>query len=380
MKLIASIVKSFKENIRDWKVLVMVLVLTPFFLLLMYLLYGQSPTTYNIGIVNLNREKASVELIQNIKNMKGSDGSGLFHLHDVAYVDELKSNVKEKTIDVGIVIPEDYSKISSYANVKETGKPAIVDFYGSINNTRYTVAAVLIADIINKHGLAAAQLTSPISISESFLEKKLPLNDFDGYVPGLITLAVLMILFTATSSIVKENDKKTLIRLKLSRLGAFHYLTGICTVQTVIAVIAIVISYWTALALGYRTEGSFGSILFIGVISSLSMVSISLVVASFLNTVFDVLTVGCFPFFILMFFSGSMFPLPKINVLMINGHSLGITDILPLTHTVNSFNKILNYGAGLNDVLFDVVMIVFLTIIYFSAGLILYQKRKLSKA
>ena len=379
MKLVASIIKSFKENIRDWKMLAMVLAFSPFFLLLMYLFFGQSPTTYNAGILNQDGGKASAELILNIENIEGQDGNRLFHISNIEGVAELEKSVKEKTVDIGIVIPNDYSRMNTDKNGEEN-TPAVVNFYGSMSNVRYTVAAVLIADAINKQGLEVAKIMLPFSISETFLEKNLPLNEFQGYVPGLITLSVLMILFTATASIVKENDKKTLIRLKISSLGAFNYLMGICIVQTVIAVIALVISYWTALALGYRPEGSFESILFIGVISSLSMVSISLVVASFLNTVFDVLTIGCFPFFILMFFSGSMFPLPKIHILTFGGHSIGVMDVLPLTHTVDAFNQIMNYGAGLNDVTWDIIIILFLTIIYFSAGLLLYQKRKLSKA
>lgn len=258
----------------------------------------------------------------------------------------LKEKVKEKAVDIGIVIPEDYSeKLTIRAAEKEVTK-----------------------------------ITLPSSISETFLEKKQPLNEFEGYVPGLISLAVLMILFTASASIVKENDKKTLIRLKLSRLGAFNFLAGICIVQAVVAVAAIILSYWTALGLGYRPTGGFGAVLVVGIISSFSMVAISLVVASFLYMVFDVLTIGCFPFFILMFFSGSMFPLPKMNLLTINGHLFGITDILPLTHTADAFSKILNYGSGINDLLFDFFMIALLTVIYFVIGLMLYQKRKLSKA
>ncbi|MNI55847.1 ABC-2 family transporter protein [compost metagenome] len=206
------------------------------------------------------------------------------------------------------------------------------------------------------------------------------MNEFDGYVPGLIALAVLMILFTASASIVKENDQKTLLRLKLSRLGAFNFLAGICITQAIVAAGALALSYWTALGLGYRPAGEFGAVFAVGLLSSFSMVAVSLVVASFLNTVFDVLTIGCFPFFILMFFSGSMFPLPKMNVFTIGGHSFGITDLLPLTHTANAFNQILNYGAGLEDVLFDFVMIALLTVIYFAMGLRLYQQRKLSKA
>lgn len=380
MKLTASVIKSLKENIRDWKVLALVMLFSPFFLILMYLLYGQSPTTYHIGIVNLDKGAVSAELIENIEHTKAQDDIRLFYLINTKTIDNLKVQVKDKKVDIGVVIPRDYSKVYSDTKENETMNPVVVDLYGCMSNTRYTVAAVMISDIINKQGLAAANVSIPISISETFLEKKLPLNDFDSYVPGLMSLSVLMVLFTATASIVKENDKKTLIRLKLSNLGAFNYLLSVCIVQTMIAVIAIVISYWTALALGYRPEGSFISVLFVGMISSLSIVSISLVIASFLNTVFDVLTIGCFPFFILMFFSGGMLPLPKVNLITIGKHSFGITDILPLTHTVNAFNHILNYGAGLNEVVFDIFMILVLTVLYFSFGLILYKKRKLSKS
>jgi ABC-2 type transport system permease protein len=238
----------------------------------------------------------------------------------------------------------------------------------------------MVSDAVDKQGLEMAKVILPSAISETFVEKKQPLNEFEGYVPGLISLSVLMILFTASASIVRENDKKTLIRLKLSQLGAFNFLSGICIVQAVVAIVAIVISYWAAIGLGYKPAGGFGAVLVVGIISSFSMVAVSLVVASFLDTIFDVLTIGCFPFFIMMFFSGSMFPLPKMNLFTIGGHTFGITDILPLTHTVNAFNKILNYGVGINSVLFEIFMITMLTVIYFVTGLMLYQKRKLSKA
>lgn len=380
MKLIAAAIKSWKENIRDWKVLVMVLFFSPFFLLIMYLFYGGEPTTYPIGVLNLDGGKPATELVEMIQEKKGQNGENIFDFSPITELPELEAQVKEKTIDIGMVIPSDYSKSHADAISKKAVVPSEVHFYGSMNNLRYPVAAVMAADEVNKQGIAAVQITLPASITETFLEKQLPLNEFDGYVPGLLALAILMILFTASASIVKENDKRTLIRLKLSRLGAVHFLTAIGMVQAVIAVGALVLSYWTALGLGYSPAGNFGPVLLIGILSSLSMVSVSLVVASFLNTVFDVLTVGCFPFFILMFFSGAMFPLPKLNMLSILGHPLGPTDILPLTHTVNAFNKILNYGAGFYEIRFEVFMMVVLTLIYFLAGLVLYQKRKLSKA
>ncbi|MNW38630.1 ABC-2 family transporter protein [compost metagenome] len=380
MKLIASVIKSFKENTRDWKVLAMVLAFSPFFILLIKLFYGGAAITYQVGILNFDEGKSSTELVKMLENTTGQDGLELFNLSHISNEDELRVKVKDKTLDIGIIIPNDYSSIISDADAKNMVNPADINLYGSMGNTRYTVAAVMVSDVILKQGLNSTKITLPSSISETFVEIKPPLNEFEWYVPGLISLAVLMILFTASASIVRENEKNTLTRLKLSRLGAFNFLSGICIVQAVVAIAALVLSYWTALGLGYSPAGEFGAVLFVGIISSFSMVAISLVVASFLNTVYDVLTVGCFPFFILMFFSGSMFPLPKMNMININGHSLGITDILPLTHTANAFNQILNYGAGITDILFDIFMISILTVIYFAIGLMLYQKRKLSKA
>jgi len=377
MKLIASVTKTFKENIRDWKVLAMVLVFSPFFVLLMKLFYGVEPTTYNIGILNSDKGVMAAELIKNIESLKGQDNSALFKLSEVENQRQLESGVKGKSIDIGIVIPEDYSEKLS-GTIK--GNTAVVNFYGSMGNMRYTVAAIFASNAVYDQGIEVRKITLPSSINETFVEKKTPRNEFDGYVPGVISLAVLMILFTASASIVKENDKRTIIRLKLSRLGAVNFLGGISIVQAAVAIIALILSYWTALGLGYRPAGSFGAVLVVGIISSFSMVAASLVLGSFLNTVFDVLTIGCFPFFIMMFFSGSMFPLPKLNMFSIAGHSFGITDILPLTHTANAFNKILNYGCGIADVAFDIIMIIILTIIYFISGIILYQKRKLSKA
>lgn len=379
MKLVASALKSFRENLRDWKVLVMVLLFSPFFLLIMYLFYGGTPTTYTLGIANQDGGKPSTELVEMLVSKKGLDSIELFKVSHFSRVQDLEAKVRAKTLDVGIVIPRNYLRSIFTTGEKNPVSPSVVQFVGSMSNTRYPVAAVLTADVIQQQGAAAAGITLPTVISETFLEKNPPLNEFHGYVPGLITLAVLMVLFTASASIVKESDKKTLIRLKLSRMGACHFLGGICIVQGIIAAGAIALSYWTALGLGYTPAGSFGAVLFVGALSSLAMVSISLIMASFLRTMFDVLTVGCFPFFLLMFFSGSMFPLPKLTMFTVRGHPLGITDILPLTHTVNAFNSILQYGVGWSGIGFDVAMIILLTVLYAAVGLKLYEKRRLSQ-
>lgn len=376
MRLYACIVKTLKENLRDWKVLAMVLLMSPFFLLIVKMFYGGGPVTYNLGLYNADKGKQAIELISKLENIQYDDGVKMFKLKNLNSLPQIEEQAKNKTIDIGVAIPDNYSKLIS--NGKET---AVVNLYGSMSNTRYIVAAIMAADAVQKQGIEVSKINLPANIRETFVEKKQALNEFEGYVPGMIALSFLMLFFSATATIVKENDKHTLIRLKLSRLGVVNYLAGISIVQTILAVIAVIVAYLCAIGLGYKPVGSnLPAICVIGLISSLSMVALSLITASFLSTVFDVLTVGCFPFFVLMFFSGCMFPMPKVSNFTIAGHPVGVTDILPLAHTGSAFNKILNYGSGIGDILYEIIALIVLTVIYFSIGLCLYKKRKLSKA
>lgn len=380
MKIYATIVKTFKENIRDWKVLILVLLFSPFFLLIMNLSYGGESTIYNLGVINLDSGIVSIELLHKIGNIEDSDGGKLFEIINIDSLDKLKSDVKNNTIDIGFIIPENYSKkLSSTADGNEVSS-AILHFYGSMSNIRYTVAILMVSDALYAQGLEISEIILPFNIRETFVEEKVPLNEFEGYVPGLIALSVLMVLFTASASIVKENEKKTLVRLKLSRLGAFNFLLGISIVQAAIAVMALMLAYWTAIALGYQPSGHFGTVLIVGILSGFSIVAVSLIMACFLNTIFEVLTIGCLPFFLMMFFSGSMFPIPKVNIFSIGEHSFGFSDLLPLRHTASAFNKILNFGADISEITFELGMLIILTVLYFVLGIILYQKRKLSKA
>ena len=117
------------------------------------------------------------------------------------------------------------------------------------------------------------------------------------------------------------------------------------------------------------------TLLVIGAISTLGVVAMSILTAAFLKSMFELLTIGCFPFFILMFFSECMFPLPKVRLFHIAGHMLYANDILPTSLTVKALNKTLNYGAGIGDVLFELTAIVVLAIAYFALGTWLFRRR-----
>ncbi len=90
------------------------------------------------------------------------------------------------------------------------------------------------------------------------------------------------------------------------------------------------------------------------------------------------MTIGCFPFFILMFFSGGMFPLPDVRILEIAGRSVNVNDVLPTTHSISAFDKILNHGAGLGGVAFELAAIALLSVVFFALGTLWFTKRHMS--
>lgn len=112
--------------------------------------------------------------------------------------------------------------------------------------------------------MTAADITPPLSFKEEFLEKSKPRSDFDYYVPSLIILAVIMVLFTAAAAIIRENDKQTIRRLRISNLTGFEFLAGISLVQLIITEISVLLAYATVLGLGYRPAGSTTDVLIIG--------------------------------------------------------------------------------------------------------------------
>jgi ABC-2 type transport system permease protein len=101
----------------------------------------------------------------------------------------------------------------------------------------------------------------------------------------------------------------------------------------------------------------------------------SVLVAAFLRTVFDLVTVGCFPFFILMFFSGGMFPLPGVTLFQWGDRFIELNEILPTTHAIKALNRVLSYDAGLGDIGYELIAVAALTVAFYGLGTLIFTRR-----
>jgi len=384
MRTLAFLKKTFLENVREWKILSLTLVFAPFFVYLMYGYYHASPSTYTLLVVNRDAAagalggRAAGDLIAAWKSATRVDGGAFFQVVEVPSADEAVRRLAAREADLAVEIPAGFSAgLDAFASGASATPPQITN-RASESNLRGTVAMAYSDFIAFQYAYARARTVLPLGVSVVRVGGTRPLSEFDLYVPALLVLALIMVLFTAAATLIKEVDKRTMTRLMLSKLRTAEFLAAVTLNQVVIGLVTLLLAYLAAISVGYEPRGSLAALLAVAAVSAVAVVAISVLVAAFLNTIFELLTVGCFPFFILMFFSDAMIPLPKIAAFHLAGRVVNVTDVLPTSLSVRAFGAILNDGAGLADVRFELAGIVVLTAVYFAVGIWLFRRRHMS--
>lgn len=386
MRFLSLFKKSIAENFRDWKILILGITFAPFFVVLMFLYLNSSPQTFHLIILNHDKGmttsggdefNSGKELMDTLMSIHPTDGSVVLKVKQERDLISAQKLLKDHAADLVVEIPENFSRFLYEFQSENMSAPVKVKTYGDPSNIKYIMAATWGHAITYQFAMEITGIKSPIELEDITITPTKTLSDFDLYMPALLALALMMLMFTGAGSIIKEKDKGTIVRLRISNMRAAEWFAASSLTQVIIGLLAMGLTYFTAYSLGYRMEDSWLAMIVVGVISSLSIMAISLVVAAFLRTIFDLVTIGCFPFFILMFFSGGMFPLPELPLFDLGTRAVHVNDLLPTTHTISALGKIMNYGAGLRDILYEITAILILTILFFIWGGWLFRRRHL---
>ena len=77
------------------------------------------------------------------------------------------------------------------------------------------------------------------------------------------------------------------------------------------------------------------------------------------------------------FIVGAFFSLPKAVIGEFFGRTVQVYDVLPWTHTVNALRSVLTFGGSFGDVVYDITIMIILTVILFVLGVICFSKTRL---
>ena len=252
-----------------------------------------------------------------------------------------------------------------------------VEFVGDLTNTNYLISAVWANEIVNEFALHTTNNKRIVDLKETALGTSATASSFDLIVPGILIVSLIMLMFTASIAFVSEVENKTIMRLKLSKLNVFEFLTGISSVQLLVGIVSVLLTLLTAIMLGFKYEGSMIIMIIIASLTSLSIIAFSLIIAAVTKTANEVLVVGNFPMFLFMFFTGAAFPLKSDVLFTIAGYPINIQGLMTPTHAISALNKTLIMSMDISSIIPEIISIIVLTMFYFLIGGIIFKQRHL---
>jgi ABC-2 type transport system permease protein len=386
MRLWSVFRKSAREQWRDPLTLSLVLIFAPLVVLLYRLFFPTGSTTYTVLVLNQDAGvpqltgqvwNAGAELLTELQQVTYADGSPMLVVEPVADRATGEARIKNRTAHVVLIIGPEFSRALQAGALSDT---TTVTFVGDLTQPYYAVAAVLTNSAFEAYVKATLGQPMPIRVTEEPLGASGARTEFENYVPGLLIFAVILLVFSAPMAVAREVEAGTLRRLQITRLRSLDFLGGITVTQMIVGVAALLLALLVAVLLGFRSQGPLWAAILIGAIASLSVIGVGLIVACFSRTVTQAFLLANFPLAFFMFFSGAMFPVPRLTVFWLGGQSVALFDVLPTSHAVIALQKIFVLGASLSDVLYELIALTALSGLYFAIGVWLFKRTQLRAA
>ncbi len=388
MKILSVIKKSVREQIRSYWLLALTISMGPFFVVMYYLFTAASGPHYKVLFLNQDLVSPSSSIGsgygEQLIELAGTlEISGFDLPIEVGVVDnkpEALNKIKNNKADLLIIVHEGFSAKIGEMVLHGTTQSVVVEFVGDLSKTNYMVSAVWANELLNDFIFKTIRKTKPVSIKETSLVKAGGLDEFSLYVPGLLVLSIIMLMFSASIALVTEVEHKTLFRLALSKISTFQFIIGVVIVQIGIGVMSVLVTLFTAVGLGFKIVGPLPLTILIVVLTSISIIAFSLILAAATKSGNEVLIAGNFPLFLFMFFTGAIFPLNSMELFQIADYSFTLSGFMSPTHAISAIKKVLVLNMGLNDVLPEILIMLFLTVIYFLAGLWAFRRRHMKSS
>lgn len=389
MKFFQIFVKSLREHSRDLLMLSLTLVFAPLFVFLYWMFFPGGSTTFDVVVQNRDvpvvMEDGSIlaageGILEVLETITYADGKQILGVTAMQDREEAEKRLEDHSAEVLLIISEDFSRTFLDRIEHDGDDSASVTLVGDLTNPYYAIAAVMVGSAIEQYGQLAVGQVSPIQFTEVALGASAARSEFDLYIPGLMIFAVIMLIFLAAMAVTREVEAGTLRRLRLTPLSAFEFLGGTCAALIIIAIAQVVLTFLAAQSLGFESQGPMWVAILVGVITSFSIIGAGMVVASLSRTVSQAFIIANFPLALFMFFTNAVFPIQKVPLFDIAGRSIGLWDFLPPTHAVVALNKVLTLGAGIGDVLYELLVLVVLSLVYFAVGVWLFGRTHMKTA
>ncbi len=380
MKVLSIARKSLLELLREPLLLGLAFVFPVALVGLYYVAFGESDEGLakylNVWVVNRDAGPAGAELIDVLRATEW-EGRPVFDITEAPGREVAEISLRERKIALLLVIPPDFSEALLAAPTG--GAPAEIELVGDPASDNYVFARNFLDDLLRRFGQAAAGLEATSPVTYEFVPGTGTMSDFDFGVPGVIVFGLVLVAVTTAQTLVREEVGGTLRRLRLSRAHARDLLVGVSLAQMALALLIVPVTFGTALAFGFRGNGSLLLAMGIGLLFSLAAVGIGLVTACFARTDSEAANLSAVVGVLMVLLSGAMYPLPDAPLFTVAGRTIQVYDLVPPAHAGEALRRALVLGDGVGAIAYELVALTVLSLLFLGVGVLLYQRLRLRR-
>lgn len=378
MRVYQLFIKSIKEQIRDWRTLSLSLLMPVVFMVIFGLAFGKGYYNYKIFVINkdsgsLNKNYGN-ELIDRLIKGKYQDNSNIFTVTLIKSKEKYLGEIQKHNAIAIVTIPENFSQ--ALINKNSDNKASVL-YEGDPGYPSFNLVKIFLDGTLNELIKEITQYSSPVSSEIGYLVSSGSGSEFDLIAPGMMIMSIFLLIIQVAIVLIREIENKTIKRLQLTPMRTWEFLSGIGATQVLFSIFMVPLMFATAILVGFKSNGSLLNGMIIGVITSISGIAIGLIVAAFSKNTNQAFIIGNMIIVPIVFLSGTFFPLPQIYLFDLFSHHISIFDFQPATHSVNALTRIFLFNYGLKDLGWEIIMILFLTSIYFFIGVILFRTKHL---
>jgi len=385
MRTIAIFTKSLREQVRDVRGLAVSFLMPVMFMIIFGVVMGASFYTYPVLVLN---EDAGVTLPDGSRFLAGDsivaacaratyeDGTHLFTITPIASRDEV-GDALERHDKVALVRME--ARLSEAVARVADGAPSdtvrsAITISGDPSYPSFGIVRWMMDAVVREFLTSAGGKVPPVSVETVPVMSGTGSSEFDYMAPGLMLLAIFMLIIQSAVVLMREVESGTLRRLQLSRMRAWELLAGVSLSQIGFSIVMIPMMLGSAVLVGFHYAGSLLVAVLVGVVVCVSAIALGMITAGFSRTSNEAFLLGNLVIVPVIFLNGVFFPVPTIEWFRIAGHAIGPFELLPGTYAVDALNSVLLYGNGVEKIVFELVATLVLSGIYFAIGVWLFHR------
>jgi ABC-2 type transport system permease protein len=379
--------KTLLEYLREPQLLWIILLGPVVLVAMMYSIFlparQQLASYLRVMIVSEDNGPAGALLTGMIRDYRW-DGDLVFQLLDATDRDTALVTLRENKAAMLLEIPRDFSSALESAQAGEIPvvKP-VVSYTGDPLSMDYLFARGFIDPMVrffvwdqSGYGMPPFAAYEPLPGTGTNV-------DFDFMIPGLLVFSMLFLIVSTATTLVREENAHTLLRLRLTGSRSPRLIAGVGLAQGVLAVVMALLGFGTALALGYGGGSDLlqpyrvSALIAICLLFSVSVIALGMIVGAFSRTDGDAANLGSLFLVPMVFLTGILFPMPQVPLFSIGSQVVNLYDCVPSTLAAEAIRRAVTFGEGPAALLYPLGGLILETAVLLALGVFLYQKRKL---